>query len=128
MAKVAIKALSVEGFAFTLFHASYCEKIAACSCRITRVLRPVSTPSGAMGQAYTKVVHPQDIVIACGETVELNAHVLKLPAVFEGMRRGLIEVKEATPEKKADAGASEPVSESASDKTQKSRVKTASRE
>lgn len=114
MSRIELKYKGRGDLVFTLYHAEYCEKAAACECRIDRVARPVTDANGATGTAYVKVVTPRSVYLSAGgEAVGVNRVALNLQQVADAIKQGLIEVKEEADAKApvvaaTDSEASEP--------------------
>jgi hypothetical protein len=97
MARIELKYVGRGDFVVTLYHAEYCEKAAACECKISQQLRPVTDASGTTGTAYAKLVTPRSIYLrGGGPSVGVHPVALGLQQVSDAVKRGLIvEVKEA---------------------------------
>lgn len=98
MGNVAITYVGNASLVFALYHDAYCEKISACSCTVSSILRPVAEANGAIGQRYVKSVTPKSVYLNNGETVVLHEQALKLSPLFAMQRKGLIQVKVIEPE------------------------------
>lgn len=111
MARIELKYKGRGDFVFTLYHAEYCEKAAACECRIDRVQRPVTDVNGVTGIAYAKVVTPRSVYLTGGgPSVTVSHTALELQQVRDALREGRIEFKEEnTAVEPADALAEEAV-------------------
>jgi hypothetical protein len=99
MPQIELKYTGKGDFVCTLYHNEYCEKAAACECKISQQLRPVTDAAGTTGTAYAKVVTPRSIYLrGGGPSVGVHPVARGLQQIADAMKRGhIIEVKEEAP-------------------------------